>query len=106
MFESILIFLGILFLGGFVQGLTGFGLALISVSLLSLIIDPKLSVPIASLYGWLVTMPIVVRMWRKVHLKESLLLVISSFPGTYLGAMALKNLSSSVLLYTKKWIMV
>ena len=32
-------------LGAFVQGLTGFGLALVSVPLLSLVIDVKLAVP-------------------------------------------------------------
>ncbi len=88
----------ILFLGAFTQGLTGFGLALVSVPLLSLLIDPKLAVPIAAFYGWLVTFPIIFKMMRHIRYPVAILMFLGSIPGVIIGADLLKNLPSWIIL--------
>lgn len=85
-------------LGSFTQGLTGFGLALISVPLLSLVIDVKQAIPVAGIFGWLVTFPIVFKMREHIQWKIGLILFAGSLPGSYLGASLLKQLPSSVIL--------
>ncbi|TCP93477.1 hypothetical protein EDC44_11826 [Cricetibacter osteomyelitidis] len=85
-------------LGSFTQGLTGFGLALVSVPLLSLCIDVKLAVPIAGVFGWLVTFPIVWKMRSHIQWKIVLILFIGSLPGSYLGADLLKQLPPKIIL--------
>ena len=90
----------IIALGSFIQGLTGFGLALVSVPLLSLCIDVKLAVPIAGIFGWLITFPIVWKMRAHIQWKTALILFIGSLPGSYLGADLLKQLSSQIILVT------
>ncbi|PJG84891.1 sulfite exporter TauE/SafE family protein [Conservatibacter flavescens] len=88
----------IIALGSFTQGLTGFGLALISVPLLSLFIDVKLAVPIAGIFGWLVTFPIVWKMRAHIQWRIAIVLFIGSLPGSYLGADLLKQLSPQIIL--------
>ena len=46
----------IIALAGFTQGLTGFGSAMVSVPLLSMIVGAQTAVPIAGIIGWLVTL--------------------------------------------------
>lgn len=88
----------IILLGGFIQSLTGFGLALVSVPLLSLFIDVKIAVPVAGIFGWFVTFPIVYKMRQYVNWKVGLILFIGSLPGSYLGADLLKQLPAEVIL--------
>lgn len=88
----------VILLGGFVQGLTGFGLALVSVPLLSLAIDVKAAVPIAGMFGWLVTFPIVWRMRADVQWGVVAILFLGSLPGSWLGAELLRSLPGSVIL--------
>jgi uncharacterized membrane protein YfcA len=87
----------ILTLGSFVQGLTGFGLALVSVPLLSLVLDVKTAVPLAGLFGWLVTLPLVYAMRAHIRWREGLILFAASLPGTWLGAEALHSLPGGVI---------
>lgn len=88
----------ILVLGSFVQGLTGFGLALVSVPLLSLAIGVKTAVPLAGLFGWLVTFPIVWRMRQHIQWKTALVLFAGSLPGSWIGAELLKRLPGDWIL--------
>lgn len=85
-------------LGSFTQGLTGFGLALVSVPLLSLVMDVKQAIPIAGMFGWLVTFPIVFKMKSHIQWKVALTLFIGSLPGSLLGANLLKLLPSTAIL--------
>lgn len=87
-------------LGAFTQGLTGFGLALVSVPLLSLVIDVKMAVPVAGVFGWLVTFPAVWKMYQHVQWKTGLILFVGSLPGSFLGADLLKRLPAEVILIT------
>ena len=90
---------GVILLGTFVQGLTGFGLALVSVPLLSLLLDVKQAVPVAGLFGWLITFPLVYKMRHHVQWRTCLIMVAGSLPGSWLGANLLK-------LMPAKWILV
>ena len=103
---EIILVSAIIALGSFTQGLTGFGLALVSVPLLSLTIDVKAAVPIAGIFGWLVTFPIVWKMRNHVRWKAALLLFVGSLPGSYLGADLLKRLPSEAILITMGGVLV
>ncbi|WP_439236496.1 sulfite exporter TauE/SafE family protein [Lonepinella koalarum] len=96
--EIILMISMVIGLGSFTQGLTGFGLALVSVPLLSLFIDVKLAVPLAGILGWLVTFPIVWKMRSHIQYKTALILFIGSLPGSFIGASLLKHLPSDIIL--------
>jgi uncharacterized membrane protein YfcA len=96
----------IIALGGFVQGLTGFGLALVSVPLLSLFIDVKLAIPLAGIFGWFVTFPIVYKMRHHVNWKIGFILFIGSLPGSYIGADLLKHLPANIILITMGGILI
>lgn len=96
----IIIIAAIIALGSFTQGLTGFGLALVSVPLLSLAVDVKLAVPIAGIYGWLITFPVVWKMREHVQWKVAFIMFIGSLPGSYIGADLLKRLPPEVILIT------
>lgn len=89
--------LAILTLGSFVQGLTGFGLALVSVPLLSLVLDVKTAVPLAGIFGWLVTFPIVWTMRAHIRWRSGLILFAASLPGTWLGAELLHRLPGGAI---------
>lgn len=89
----------VILLGTFVQGLTGFGLALVSVPLLSLMLDVKTAVPVAGLFGWIITFPLVYKMRQHVQWRTALIMVAGSLPGSWLGANLLK-------LVPAKWILV
>ncbi|WP_263771001.1 sulfite exporter TauE/SafE family protein [Propionivibrio soli] len=89
----------VILLGTFVQGLTGFGLALVSVPLLSLLLDVKLAVPVAGLFGWLITFPLVIRMRQHVQWRTGFIMAGASLPGSLLGANVLK-------LMPARWILV
>ncbi|OBW95495.1 hypothetical protein QS62_03750 [Gallibacterium salpingitidis] len=106
MIDNILIISLIIFLGSFTQGLTGFGLALVSVPLLSMCLDVKLAIPIAGIFGWLVTFPIVWKMKNHIKWKVTIILFIGSLPGSLLGANLLKYLPSEVILVTMGIILV
>jgi len=90
----------ILLLGGFVQGLTGFGLALVSVPLLALILGVKTAVPLAGVFGWLVTLPLVWKMRRHVPWTITAVLFAGSLPGSWLGAELLRRLPGEIILAT------
>ncbi|MCY4330001.1 MAG: sulfite exporter TauE/SafE family protein [Endozoicomonadaceae bacterium] len=88
----------IIALGGFTQGLTGFGLALVSVPLLSMTVDAKIAVPLASIFGWVVTWPIVWKMRHCVQYKTGLILFAGSIPASFVGAKLLATLPSQYII--------
>ncbi len=88
----------VIILGAFIQSLTGFGLALVSVPLLSLWLDAQVAIPLAGLFGWLVTVPIVWKMRQFVLWKVTGLLLLAAIPGTFLGVRLLATLPSAWIL--------
>ena len=100
MYFEIFIVSLIIALGSFTQGLTGFGLALVSVPLLSMAVDVKAAVPIAGIFGWLVTFPLVWKMREHVQWRTGFILFLGSLPGSFLGADLLKRLPAEAILIT------
>lgn len=90
----------IIALAGFTQGLTGFGSALVSVPLLSLIVGAQTAVPIAGIFGWLVTLPIVWKMRHSIERKTGLILFAGSVPASFVGAKLLATMPAQYILLT------
>ena len=88
----------IIALAGFTQGLTGFGSAMVSVPLLSLIVGAQTAVPIAGIIGWLVTLPIVWKMRHSIQHKTGLILFAGSIPASFVGAKLLASLPPHYIL--------
>lgn len=85
-------------LGGFMQGFAGFGLMLIVVPLLSTLIDVKAAIPVAGVFAWLVSVPLVVKMHRHVQWHIVSLLIAGALPGAFIGAEFLKRLPPAIIL--------
>lgn len=87
----------IFFAAGFVQGLTGFGSALVAIPLLSLIIDVKWAVPLCILNGLIITVYLSLHLQRHLDQKKILPLVIGSIPGVFVGATLLQQVDAAVI---------
>lgn len=89
---------GTLFLGSFVQGMVGFGLGMVSVPLLSLFLDVKMAIPIATVFGWLITIPVCLKMRQHINFKLAFILYIPAIVGIQFGGELLKNVDSAYIL--------
>ncbi|RJX69491.1 sulfite exporter TauE/SafE family protein [Vibrio sinensis] len=96
----------IIALAGFTQGLTGFGSALVSVPLLSLIVGAQIAVPIAGIFGWLVTLPIVWKMRHSIERQTGLILFVGSVPASFVGAKLLASMPSQYILLTMGGVLI
>lgn len=97
---------GTLFLGSFVQGMVGFGLGMVSVPLLSLFIDVKMAIPIATVFGWLITIPVCLKMRQHIDYKLAFLLYIPAIVGIQFGGDLLKSVESHYILLVMGLILV
>ncbi len=82
---------------GFVQGLTGFGSALVAIPLLSLIIDIKAAVPLCILNGLIITIYLALHLRRHLDRAKILPLVIGSVPGVFVGATLLQKVDAGII---------
>ena len=96
MITSILISF-IFFLAGLVQGVSGFGSALIAMPLLTLFIDVKTAVPLCILHSVLMTSYLTLTLKDHMEKKKILPLLMGSLPGIYFGVTFLKNVDSDVI---------
>ncbi|MDD2465872.1 MAG: sulfite exporter TauE/SafE family protein [Desulfobulbus sp.] len=87
----------IFFLAGGVQGLTGFGGALVAIPLLSLVMDVKQAVPLAILNGLVVTTTLVYTLRHLLDWRKILPLLAGSVPGILLGSSFLKQADPLVI---------
>jgi len=87
----------IFLLAGFVQGMTGFGSALIAIPLLSLIIDIKSAVPLCILNSLVITTYLSLKMRKHLDTKKILPLCIAAIPGILVGSTILKQVSSTLI---------
>ena len=95
---TVLVIAGVIFLlAGFIQGLTGFGSALVAIPLLSFIIDVKTAVPLCMLNGLIITGYLAIALRRHLDRSKILPLVIGSIPGVLTGVVLLKNFNSSLI---------
>ncbi|MDB6125924.1 MAG: putative rane transporter protein [Pedosphaera sp.] len=87
-----------LVIAGFVQGLTGFGFGLVSMSLLPLALDLKQAATIATIYGLLVTVGTFFQHYREFNWRLGATFYFSSCIGVPIGVYCLERTSESILL--------
>ncbi len=89
----------IFLLAGFVQGLTGFGSALVAIPLLSFILDIKTAVPLCMLNGVIITTYMAIALRRHLDKNKILPLLIGALPGIGVGVYLLKEVDGSAIRY-------
>ena len=86
---------GAIFLAaGFIQGLTGFGSALIALPLLSLYLDIKVAIPLCILNSLVITTTMALQLKGHLEARKILPLCLAAIPGVTLGVTLLKNSAS------------
>ncbi len=88
----LIIFISTLFRSAF-----GFGNALVAMPLLVLIIGIKEATPLVALTGLLIALIMLVRVWRELVWKDTLVLLISSLLGLPLGLVLLSELPENTV---------
>lgn len=81
----------ILFLASFNQGLTGFGFALTSIPLISLIVGIKYAVPLGAIAGFVVNVLLSVQLRKSIDFKSLRFLYVGSFIGIPIGVLLLSK---------------
>jgi len=90
----------IFLLAGFVQGVTGFGSALVAIPLLSLVIDIKGAIPLCILNSLVITTYLSLKMRRHLDIQKILPLCIAAVPGIIIGSTLLKRVGSTYIRIT------
>jgi len=87
----------ILFFAGFIQGMTGFGSALVALPLLCLIVDIKFAIPLSVLSSLGITLLLALKL--KAHLDKSKLIPLctAALPGIFVGVTLLKKVNSETI---------
>ena len=89
---------GILFLSAFTQGLSGFGVALVSMALLPNIIGIKESIALVALVAFIVDFGVLLRYWRSLQFKKVLPIILASFIGVPVGIFLLRRVDEGLAL--------
>lgn len=84
----------IAFLGGFVQGMTGFGVMLVSLPLMALVIDIKTAIPLIVLLGFIINAMLLFQLASYIEIKKWLPLWVASLPGIPVGIYVLKTVET------------
>ena len=92
--------IAILSCAGLVQGMTGFGFGLVSMSLLPAILGLKQAAAIGTFYGLLVIIGTFIRHYRDYDWRLGIPFLISSCIGVPIGVYFLENLNERLLLKT------
>lgn len=87
----------IILIAGFIQGLTSFGFALISMPLLSILIPLQQVVPIIVVLSLFTNIAVLYSCRKQVDLKKIWILILSSIAAAPIGALILYYISPSVL---------
>jgi uncharacterized protein len=82
----------IAFLGGFVQGLAGFGVMLFALPLMVLVIDIKSAVPLIILLGLVINVMLLFQLAPFIERKKWMPLWLASLPGIPVGIYVLKTM--------------
>ncbi len=80
--------------GSFVRGLFGFGEALLAMPLLALFLPLTVVTPLVAFLGPTIGLLILCREWRKVDLRGTLILILSTLAGIPLGLFLLKRVDA------------
>lgn len=89
--------LAVFFVAGLLQGMTGFGLAMVVAPILSLLISPKIVVPILILNGFLLNIMILWSAWRYIRINYIWPLMIAGCIAAPVGAYILVVLDANIL---------
>lgn len=94
------VIIAILSCAGLVQGMTGFGFGLVSMSLLPALLGLKQAAAIGTFYGLLVIIGTFIRHYRDYDWRLGIPFLISSCIGVPIGVYFLENLNERLLLKT------
>ena len=89
---------GILFLSAFTQGLSGFGVALVSMALLPGVIGIRDSIALVALIALVVDFSLLLRYWRSLQFQKVLPLILASLVGVPFGIFLLRRLDEGLAL--------
>lgn len=81
----------IAYLGGLIQGMTGFGVMLVALPLMALMMDIKTAIPLILMLGLVMNVILVCRLARHVQTRKWLPLLMASLPGVPVGVYILKT---------------
>jgi uncharacterized membrane protein YfcA len=90
-------FAAIIVAAGFLQGLTGFGFALIALPLLGLFMPLKTIIPLVCLLGGCVSLGLSLQLRKSIHFNSMLLLFAATVPAIPLGVYVLKKVPAEYL---------
>ena len=96
----------IVFAAGFVQGLSGFGSALIALPLLSLFLPMRFVVPFIILIGFSINLMLLREYRGHVNVSGSSLLIAGSLPGIPLGVLTLAACPEWILQLVLGWLLM
>jgi uncharacterized membrane protein YfcA len=94
---DILPFAAIIVAAGFLQGLTGFGFALIALPLLGLFLPLKTIIPLVCLLGGCVSLGLSLQLRRSIHFHSMVPLFAATVPAIPLGVYVLKKVPAEYL---------
>ncbi|MCO6473764.1 MAG: sulfite exporter TauE/SafE family protein [Melioribacteraceae bacterium] len=95
--EIYLFIIAVLFAASFTQGMTGFGFALVSIPLLSMMMELKEAVALGALGGLVVNIYLIIKLRSFVKFFDLKNLIIGSVIGIPLGTYMLNDLSPHIL---------
>ncbi len=98
MSEYIVITALIIFIGALLQGLAGFGGALLAMPLVLLYSDPKWAAPVVVLCYTLNRIPAMFLLRKDMMWNHSLFLIAASLPGAFLGTFLLKSMDPGLIM--------
>jgi len=88
----------IIFTGALLQGLAGFGGALLSMPLILLYSDPQWAAPVVVLCYTVNRIPAIFMLRKDLMWDHSLFLIIAAIPGAFLGTLLLKNVEPGLIM--------
>ena len=88
----------IMLMAGFIQGFSGFGSVLLSLPLLALFMDVKTAIPLVAMMGVLLTILLLVPLWKDLEWDRIWPLLVGALPGVPLGVYILKSLNGRLIL--------
>ena len=98
MSEYIFITALIIFIGALLQGLAGFGGALLAMPIVLLYSDPKWAAPVVVLCYTLNRIPALFVLRKDLMWNHSLFLIAASLPGAFLGTLLLKRMEPGLIM--------
>jgi len=88
----------IIFIGALLQGLAGFGGALLSMPLVLFYSDPQWAAPVIVLCYMVNRIPAILMLRKNLMWDHSLFLLIAAIPGAFLGTLLLKNVAPGLIM--------